>query len=605
MEQFFKYKKPKLNTETNEEFYLNPKDMINNDKIYDSTFPLDVMYYLPLNELLIILFEGDIVVVDIKRTISKNFTIIKKIHINDLYKTHFKFIPEEKKNAKLIVHRDFSTFCYKFKENDLDKIKNFSFVEIKNNLNTVYFLVEFLNLDFLIIKYDNINNQAKYDLVYSHTKNIFLKLGKNMKFNYESSLIFNYRTCVLTLNEKIQPLNFYVFHLCENKIFIFNFSDMKYKYITKLETDFEIKNIIADFFQIEEDQYNHFIFYTVSTLNLVQKIVFNFSNKKIIENTIINNTDSFENEGNITLIKFDFLQKIISKVVLFAQMNKIYIYDINNNNLIKSITFSLFEDWVISYCFIQSDDILYIFNSNGEYAYNQIEQREDDEINITNSSCQSLVLSKQIYSIKQFETKIGFFILSTQTPIKLLNSNVTYLIPDIVTKKTTIDSLIEDNFFNKTSFFSFSLSEFLIFALRFSDTKKLLVSQEKDDIITQRIKFYIKYILDPNSTSQYSITDYSNALLNYYKSINDIKTDNYIKYLGNDEYKCDFCNEHFVKFNLNSKSYTCNNNHETFSCSVTQIPFNENFLHCDTCSLFYSNTFKICLICQQMLSCAI
>ena len=72
MEQFFKYKKPKLNTETNEEFYLNPKDMINNDKIYDSTFPLDVMYYLPLNELLIILFEGDIVVVDIKRTISKN-----------------------------------------------------------------------------------------------------------------------------------------------------------------------------------------------------------------------------------------------------------------------------------------------------------------------------------------------------------------------------------------------------------------------------------------------------------------------------------------------------------------------------------------------------
>ena len=47
MEQFFQYKKPKLQSETGEEFYLNPKDMINNDKIYESTNQLDVMYYLP------------------------------------------------------------------------------------------------------------------------------------------------------------------------------------------------------------------------------------------------------------------------------------------------------------------------------------------------------------------------------------------------------------------------------------------------------------------------------------------------------------------------------------------------------------------------------
>ena len=76
MEQFFQYKKPKLQSETGEEFYLNPKDMINNDKIYESTNQLDVMYYLPLNELFIVLFEENIAIVDIKRTISKNFTII-------------------------------------------------------------------------------------------------------------------------------------------------------------------------------------------------------------------------------------------------------------------------------------------------------------------------------------------------------------------------------------------------------------------------------------------------------------------------------------------------------------------------------------------------
>ena len=81
MEQFFQYKKPKLQSETGEEFYLNPKDMINNDKIYESTNQLDVMYYLPLNELFIVLFEENIAIVDIKRTISKNFTIIKMINI--------------------------------------------------------------------------------------------------------------------------------------------------------------------------------------------------------------------------------------------------------------------------------------------------------------------------------------------------------------------------------------------------------------------------------------------------------------------------------------------------------------------------------------------
>ena len=139
MEQFFQYKKPKLQSETGEEFYLNPKDMINNDKIYESTNQLDVMYYLPLNELFIVLFEENIAIVDIKRTISKNFTIIKMININELYQRHFKFIPEEKKGTKNVLKTEFNAFCYKFKENDLNKIKNFCFIENKNNLKQGHF----------------------------------------------------------------------------------------------------------------------------------------------------------------------------------------------------------------------------------------------------------------------------------------------------------------------------------------------------------------------------------------------------------------------------------------------------------------------------------
>ena len=184
------------------------------------------------------------------------------------------------------------------------------------------------------------------------------------------------------------------------------------------------------------------------------------------------------------------MQKVIQKIVLYAQMNTVYIYSIKNNTLLKSITFSLFEDWIISYCFIQTDDILYIFNSNGEYAYNELDlSNNEEDLMLTNSSCQSLKLSKQIYSIKSFETKIGFFILSTQTPIKLLNSNITYFIPELISKRTSLDSLIDDNFYNKTSFYTFSLCEFLIFELRFGDYDLILkdkaehVNLKKEDIV--------------------------------------------------------------------------------------------------------------------------
>ena len=608
MEQFFQYKKPKLQSETGEEFYLNPKDMINNDKIYESTNQLDVMYYLPLNELFIVLFEENIAIVDIKRTISKNFTIIKMININELYQRHFKFIPEEKKGTKNVTKTEFNAFCYKFKENDLNKIKNFCFIENKNNLNKIYLIIEFLNLDFVIISYDNINNQNEYNLVYSHSKSIFLKMEKKLKLNYESSLIFNYVTNIKTISEKNKVETFYVLHQCENFIFIFQFDNMNYNFITKIEFGFDVKNFICDYYSNNINSIS-LIIYTVSTMNTVQKNIFDMNTKKMSEVAVLNK----ENKGNITLINFFFMQKVIQKIVLYAQMNTVYIYSIKNNTLLKSITFSLFEDWIISYCFIQTDDILYIFNSNGEYAYNELDlSNNEEELMLTNSSCQSLKLSKQIYSIKPFETKIGFFILSTQTPIKLLNSNITYFIPELISKRTSLDSLIDDNFYNKTSFYTFSLCEFLIFELRFGDYDLILkdkaehVNLKKEDIIYERIKYYMKRVLTPQKKNENNVNiQYPNEILKHYKVINGLKDDNYINFLNHSSFKCDFCNEVYVKFNIASKTYSCVSNHETFSCSVTQAPFQETFLHCDTCNLFYSNNFKICLICQQMLNCAI
>ena len=60
------------------------------------------------------------------------------------------FIPEEKKSTKTLVKTEFNAFCYKFKENDLNKIKNFCFIENKNNLN---------NLNFLTLKEERTNKK--------------------------------------------------------------------------------------------------------------------------------------------------------------------------------------------------------------------------------------------------------------------------------------------------------------------------------------------------------------------------------------------------------------------------------------------------------------
>ena len=601
MEKLIQYKKTKIEEETKEEFYLNPKDMVNNDKVYESSNTLDVMYYLPLNELLVVIFEENFVVIDIKKTLSRNFTIIKMFSISDIFKKAFN--ENDEKKSVPSSSDSFGGFCFKIRESDLKKIKNFSCIEIKNKLNQLFFLIEFVNLDFVIIKYDNINTQTDFNVLFTQTKSFFAKNSKNLKLNYETCLIMNYATRIACLEEKNNSKTFNLFYQVESLIFVYKLSEDSCKFFQKLSWNSDIKTLIADYSHLDDT--NEIIFYIVNVTNSIQKATLNTDSKTFSEGLSLNKP----NEGNITLIKADSFKA--QKILLYAQLNAVYIYDFLNSSLLFKITFALFEDWIISYCFITLNEAIYIFNSNGDYSYSSLNLSQptigsgENPFEITNSSMDSLKISKQIYSVKEFNSRIGFFILSTQNPIKIQNVNITYFLPEQISDHMSLEKMIERSPEVKSEFYSFSLCEFLIIKLRFHSLKDFEENKfDENNIIKGRLQYYLSKIFQEEE-GRASCEGFLHDILQYYKKINDISSELYKNYLSNEKYLCDFCSEKFLTFNTKTMIFSCKNNHSTFSCCVTQVPFDEKFLTCPNCGLLYSEEFKVCLGCQQMLQLAI
>lgn len=592
MNRISAYKKTKIEEETTEEFYLNPKDMLNHDKIFESN-QTDLMIYLPFNELLIVLFEQNIVVIDIKRTISSNFTIIKMINHIELFQDCF--LSQDEKRSK-VPSKDltFNSYCLKIKENDFKKIKNMIAIETKSDLNEIYFLIEYMNLDFVIIKYNNIYVETKYSLIYSHTKNYFIKHNKFLKMNYESIMILNYQSKLYSVVDETGDLSksTYIIHQVENSLFVSCVDNDSYNQISVINVNMNIKVMACA-------SHNNTLIQVVADVNNIIQCNFYSSFKLIYTQDIAK-----ENEGNVTLIRFDTYIK--KKIVLYAQLNNVALYSIDEKSAhlthMNNISFNQFDDWVISYSFILNN-VLYIFNSNGDYSYNSLDSKENNLI-------QSLNISRQIYSIANFQTNIGVFILSTQNTIRLTNVNITYFIPKAIAQHMTLKMLIDISNVNKNSFYTFSFCEFLMFYIRFHMKKDRDKEKEKESnaedkdkpiqskgLIEKRIEIYY------NQINNKSIIKLQRDIIDYYHKSNGVKNEKASFYLNNRFYKCDFCLNQFILYQ--HKVFICKENHQTFSCCVTNIPFNANFFQCINCHLFYDNKFKICVVCQQMLSYAL
>ena len=85
MEYLFSYKKKSKSIETNEEFYLNGRGSFLNGKALN----YNSLIYLPLNEILIVLFDDTIIFIDIKTTLIDSMKIIKLDYYSEIYEKLF------------------------------------------------------------------------------------------------------------------------------------------------------------------------------------------------------------------------------------------------------------------------------------------------------------------------------------------------------------------------------------------------------------------------------------------------------------------------------------------------------------------------------------
>ena len=581
MEKIFLYKKTIIEKESLNEFYLNPKDIIFDEKINEINYNLNTFYYLSYNELLVILFENNISFIDIKKSICKNITIIKYININEIFLNNFN-IKEEKK-IKIIKSNNFSNFCFNIRENELKLIKNFNVLEFKNCLNKIFIIIEFKNLDFIILKYNNIQIENKYTVLYKHSKNYFLNLFNSFLLNYESNLIYNY-------NSIIKIKNNYIFHFVESILFIFELNENNYKFLHKIKLNIEIKKFLV----FKNKNKNEYCFIILNNNNNIEYFYFDINNLNVLNKKQIN----IENLSNINILKIIKLNQD-KKYFLFSELNNIYIYTINfENKLIEyylKINFIYFEDCLIKDFFICMKNILYAFNSNGEYSYEYLNiennNNNNNDNNIINNKIKNLNLVKYIYDIILFKNKFGFFILGTQNNIKFGNINISIFLPIEIIDNNPINEIFLNN-----NLYSNFFNELLIYNLRF---KNDIINN--NNIYYKRLNFYLNKITNKEINDNENIIKY---ILLKYKEINNLNY-NYNIYLNNEKYVCDFCNEKFINYKDNLFLFNCEKLHETFSCCITFEPFQENFLQCKNCNLFYNNSFSICIICQQMLNLSI
>ena len=579
MEKIFLYKKTIIEKESLNEFYLNPKDIIFDEKINEINYNLNTFYYLYYNELLVILFENNISFIDIKKSICKNITIIKYININEIFLNNFN-IKEEKK-IKIIKSNNFSNFCFNIRENELKLIKNFNVLEFKNCLNKIFIIIEFKNLDFIILKYNNIQIENKYTVLYKHSKNYFLNLFNSFLLNYESNLIYNY-------NSIIKIKNNYIFHFVESILFIFELNENNYKFLYKIKLNIEIKKFLV----FKNKNKNDYCFILLNNNNNIEYFYFDINNLNVQNKKQIN-IENLSNVNNLKIIKLNQDKKYF----LFSELNNIYIYTINfENKLIEyylKINFIYFEDCLIKDFFICMKNILYAFNSNGEYSYEYL-NIENNNNNIINNKIKNLNLVKYIYDIILFKNKFGFFILGTQNNIKFGNINISIFLPIEIIDNNPINEVFLDN-----NLYSNFFNELLIYNLRFKND--IINNNNNNNIYYKRLNFYLNKIKNTEINDNENIIKF---ILLKYKEINNLNY-NYNIYLNNEKYVCDFCNEKFINYKNNLFLYNCEKLHETFSCCITFEPFQENFLQCKNCNLFYNNSFSICIICQQMLNLSI
>ena len=244
-------------------------------------------------------------------------------------------------------------------------------------------------------------------------------------------------------------------------------------------------------------------------------------------------------------------------------------------------------------------------------------------------------IAKFIYDIKPFQSENGFFLLVTQYPVRPINMNIIYKIinTNIIPIKNNFSEILILSLRNsqKEPIINKESNNFYLYNKRYEYFINKIYKGQNHLLINKKDEMEIEEIHDDNNIEEDikgKNDDLMNVNCNVYKKgesqsliennkikydlisffhkkfEKSIKNDEYLKYLNNDKYKCEFCGEVFQNYDKEEMVYKCKNDEITFSCCISFKPINDNFNWCSYCNLFYSEEINIfyCIICDRILT---
>ena len=676
--------KTSIINENIDECYLNPKDNIINEHYNQLLFknlPDNLLFYLPLNEIFILVLEEKLVIYDIKISVTENLKILDEIYylkdiinffnIND--KTN-KIENEKIKSEKNRSSNYFLDLNFIDKEQEDKQIKNIS-ISDKFFDHKGYFIIiiEFKNLDIYIIEYNllyEINNMPKMKLISKSSKTMFIEKNVNNTFNKnEENMVKNTsKTNIKIINDNNRNIfiiyqhknNFYIYDLIINEISLFGNTNSKENEKSLKFNKISLKNefIHFDANYCSFSSFNYFEFITVTKNNIIYYYLLEMKydkefGKKYVQ--ILAEEMNLDNISNISDIKY-FREKsnvyddlLKERIFFVIKLNQVLIIKYNilkdkKENLRMNICYRYLIDIIefseeqIYKIFFLHHQYFYAFTRKGKYIENicnleKLKNNENIETIIIKEKPKYFKISKFIYDIKPFQSENGFFFLVTQYPMRPINMNILYKI-NYSNLKPINDNFVEGLLIslrqkqkeiniekeNKNYYLYNKRFEFFINKIYKGQSNLIdnidnkMVIEKKDNNIDEENENKNDDLMNVNSDeynkcekqSLIEINKIKKELISYFKKQLEkvIKTDDYLIYLKNQEYKCEFCKELFKEYDKENMFYKCINNDITFSCCISYRPINDNFFWCSYCNLFYSEKIKIfyCVVCDRILS---
>ena len=662
--------------ENSDECYLNPKDNIINEHYNQLLFKnlsSNLLFYLPLNELLVLVLEEKLIIYDLKISITENLRILDEIFytkdIINCFKENTNKIENEKtKNDKNKVTNYFLGLNFIDKEQEDKQIKNIvvsdEFFDTKGNF---VIIIEFMNLDIYIIKYNllyEINGKDKITFISKISKNMFIDININggTFTKLEENLCKNTSKINIKI-VKFSNKNIFILFHHNNNLYIYDFiineitqnknNKLKnYKISLKNEINYLDANycgfLLSNYFEIIVVTMKNEIYYYLFFIKHNQE----FGNKyeqKICEEI---NLDSKSNISDIKYYKekLNCGELFNEKIFFVIQLNRIFIikYCIqkDKNNLRMNIYYKYliniveFEEEKIYNIFLFQQRFFYAFTRKNNYIeyiidLNKLKNNKNiEEIEIKEKP-KYFQIAKFIYDIKPFQSENGFFLLVTQYPVRPINMNIIYKIinTNIIPIKNNFSEILILSLRNsqKEPIINKESNNFYLYNKRYEYFINKIYKGQNHLLINKKDEMEIEEIHDDNNIEEDikgKNDDLMNVNCNVYKKgesqsliennkikydlisffhkkfEKSIKNDEYLKYLNNDKYKCEFCGEVFQNYDKEEMVYKCKNDEITFSCCISFKPINDNFNWCSYCNLFYSEEINIfyCIICDRILT---